>query len=122
MKNNDDNLNAVSTPKEKENRKVNIKKKSKFFSNKNLEFNNNNFEVESTKKNKLTSKLLPKITVYEELNVDNNNLGSNRPNEENKNKRHYKLKSIINNLEIKVSLPEDENKTKKDSNKRTQVF
>ena len=87
-----------------------------------MEFNNNNFEVESTKKNKLTSKLLPKITVYEELNVDNNNLGSNRPNEENKNKRHYKLKSIINNLEIKVSLPEDENKTKKDSNKRIQVF
>ena len=122
MKNNDDNLNAVSTPKEKENRKVNIKKKSKFFSNKNLEFNNNNFEVESTKKNKLNSKLLPKITVYEELNVDNNNIGSNRPNEENKNKRHYKLKSIINNLEIKVSLPEDENKTKKDSNKRIQVF
>ena len=122
MKNNDDNLNAVSTPKEKENGKVNMKKKSKFFSNKNLEFNNNNFEVESTKKNKLTSKLLPKITVYEELNVDNNNLGSNRPNEENKNKRHYKLKSIINNLEIKVSLPEDENKTKKDSNKRIQVF
>ena len=65
MKNNDDNLNAVSTPKEKENGKVNIKKKTKFFSNKNLEFNNNNFEVESTKKNKLTSKLLPKITVYE---------------------------------------------------------
>ena len=56
------------------------------------------------------------------MNVDNNNLGSNRPNEENKNKRHYKLKSIINNLEIKVSLPEDENKTKKDSNKRIQVF
>ena len=54
--------------------------------------------------------------------MDNNNLGSNRPNEENKNKSHYKLKSIINNLEIKVSLPEDENKTKKDSNKRIQVF
>jgi len=86
-----------------------------------LEYNNNNFEVELTKKNKLTSKLLPKITVYEELNM-NDNLGSNKHNKENQNKKQYKLKSIINNLEIKVSLPEDENKTKKDSNKRIQVF
>ena len=121
LKNKDDNLNVASTPKEKEKGKENIKKKSKFFSNKNLKYNNNNFEVELTKKNKLTSKMLPKITVYDELNM-NDNLGSNKHNKENKNKKQYKLKSIINNLEIKVSLPEDENKTKKDSNKRIQVF
>ena len=120
FRNNDDNLNAVSTPIGKEKRKENIKKKSKFFSNKNLDYNNN-FEVEVTKKNKLTSKILPKITGYEEFKMDNN-LDSDKSNKENKSKKRYKLKSIINNLEIKVSLPEEEDKTKKDSNKKIEVF
>ena len=82
---------------------------------------NNNFEVEVTKKNKLTSKILPKITGYEEFKMDNN-LDSDKSNKENKSKKRYKLKSIINNLEIKVSLPEEEDKTKKDSNKKIEVF
>ena len=51
-----------------------------------------------------------------------NNLDSDKSNKENKSKKRYKLKSIINNLEIKVSLPEEEDKTKKDSNKKIQVF
>jgi len=95
FRNNDDNLNAVSTPIGKEKRKENIKKKSKFYSNKNLDYNKN-FEVELTKKNKLTSKMLPKITGYEEFKMDNN-LDSDKSNKENKSKKRYKVKSIINN-------------------------
>ena len=57
--------------------------------------------------------MLPKITGFEEFNMDlknnNNNIReTNNQSNINKNKKHYKLKNIINNLEIKVSLPEEE--------------
>ena len=130
--NKDNNIkkNSVSSPMEigKEKVKENIKKKSKFCSNKNFEFshnNNINSEIESNKKNILTSKVIPKITNFEEINNDrdnnNNNIESNMPNN-NKNKKLYKLKRILNNFEIKISLPEDEVKINKDSNKIIQVF
>jgi len=138
LKNNNNIKNTISTPieKEKEQPKEKIKRKSKFYSFKNLDFKNNinanynnninNLEIESTKKNKLTSKMLPKITGFEEFNMDlknNNNIREmNNQSNINKNKKHYKLKNIINNLEIKVSLPEEEIKKDKDSNKKLEVF
>ena len=138
LKNNNNSKNTISTPieKEKEQQKEKIKRKSKFYSFKNLDFKNNintnnnnnniNFEIESTKKNKLTSKMLPKITGFEEFNMDlknNNNIReTNNQSNINKNKKHYKLKNIINNLEIKVSLPEEEINKNKDSNKKLEVF
>ena len=70
--------------------------------------------------------MLPKITGFEEFNMDlknNNNIREmNNQSNINKNKKHYKLKNIINNLEIKVSLPEEEIKKDKDSNKKLEVF
>ena len=70
--------------------------------------------------------MLPKITGFEEFNMDlknNNNIReTNNQSNINKNKKHYKLKNIINNLEIKVSLPEEEIKKNKDSNKKLEVF
>ena len=70
--------------------------------------------------------MLPKITGFEEFNMDlknNNNIReTNNQSNINKNKKHYKLKNIINNLEIKVSLPEEEIKKDKDSNKKLEVF
>jgi hypothetical protein len=70
--------------------------------------------------------MLPKITGFEEFNMDlknNNNIReTNNQSNLNKNKKHYKLKNIINNLEIKVSLPEEEIKKNKDSNKKLEVF
>jgi hypothetical protein len=132
LKNNNNIKSAVSTPieKEKEQPKEKIKRKSKFYSFKNLDFQNNiknnNFEIVTTKKNKLTSKMLPKITTFEEFNMNginnNNNKETNKQNNLNKNKKHYKLKNIINNLEIQVSLPEEEIKKNKDSNKKLEVF
>ena len=127
-KNNNTNKNIVSTPIgiERDKAKKKTKKKSKFFSNKNLDYNNkNDFEIDSNKNKKITSKVLPRITGFEEFNLDknnNNNAESNITNNINKNKKHYKLKGVTNNLKIKVSLPEDEIKPNKDSNKRIQVF
>ena len=129
LRNNNNIKSTVSTPIEKEQTTEKIKRKSKFYSFKNLDFQNNiknnNLEIESTKKNKLTSKMLPKITGFEEFNmngINNNNKEINKQNNLNKNKKHYKLKNIINNLEIKVLLPEDEINKNKDSNKKLEVF
>jgi len=70
-----------------------LKKKSKFFSNKNLDFKFNN-DIELRNSNiKLTSKKLPQISVNLE-NFANNNEESNVFIKNNKNKKHYKLKSI----------------------------
>ena len=108
------NNNANNSTTEKTNDKKNAKKKSKFYnSNKNLEFNN--FEIESAKKNKLTSKKLPKIPGLEDIKIDiiqNNNDELNIIKNNNKNKKHYKLKANINNFEIKTSLPEETSEIK----------
>ena len=85
------NSHLSSIKKEKE--KETGKKKSKFFSNKNinLNFKADNTDInEITKKSKLTSKFLPKISGFEGFNMEGN-------------KNKYRLKT-----NIKVTLPEDE--------------
>jgi hypothetical protein len=97
------NSHLSSIKKEKE--KETGKKKSKFFSNKNinLNFNADNTDInEITKKGKLTSKFLPKISGFEGFNMEENN----------RNKNKYRLKT-----NIKVTLPEDEMKQINDSKK-----
>ena len=87
------NSHLSSIKKEKE--KETGKKKSKFFSNKNinLNFKADNTDInEITKKSKLTSKFLPKISGFEGFNMEGN-------------KNKYRLKT-----NIKVTLPEDEMK------------
>ena len=94
-------LSSITKEKEKETGK----KKSKFFSNKNinLNFNADNTDInEITKKSKLTSKFLPKISGFEGFNMEENN----------RNKNKYRLKT-----NIKVTLPEDEMKQINDSKK-----
>ena len=94
-------LSSITKEKEKETGK----KKSKFFSNKNinLNFNADNTDInEITKKSKLTSKILPKISGFEGFNMEENN----------RNKNKYRLKT-----NIKVTLPEDEMKQINDSKK-----
>ena len=101
-KTNDD----VSTPVQKEKEIPKTKKKSKFFSNKNLEFNynyknnDNNFQVEIVPKNKLTSKKLPKINGVEEMEMNriNTNLIESNTNK-SINKKQKNLKNVINNFE-----------------------
>ena len=99
-------LSSITKEKEKETGK----KKSKFFSNKNinLNFNADNTDInEITKKSKLTSKILPKISGFEGFNMEENN----------RNKNKYRLKT-----NIKVTLPEDEMKQINDSKKMIKVF
>ena len=87
------NTASSTIKKDEEGNKKNIKKKSKFFSNKNLDFKFNN-DIELRNSNiKLTSKKLPQISVNLE-NFANNNEESNVFIKNNKNKKHYKLKSI----------------------------
>ena len=102
------NSHLSSIKKEKE--KETGKKKSKFFSNKNinLNFNADNTDInEITKKSKLTSKFLPKISGFEGFNMEENN----------RNKNKYRLKT-----NIKVTLPEDEMKQINDSKKMIKVL
>ena len=99
-------LSSITKEKEKETGK----KKSKFFSNKNinLNFNADNTDInEITKKSKLTSKILPKISGFEGFNMEENN----------RNKNKYRLKT-----NIKVTLPEDEMKQINDSKKMIKVL
>ena len=118
----------VSTPVQKEKEIPKTKKKSKFFSNKNLEFNynyknnDNNFQVEIVPKNKLTSKKLPKIDGVEEMEMNriNTNLIESNTNK-SINKKQKNLKNVINNFEIEITLEEDEFKRNKNLNKSIQV-
>ena len=63
----------------------------------------------------MTSKKLPKIQGLEDIKIDiiqNNNDELNIIKNNNKNKKHYKLKANINNFEIKTSLPEETSEIK----------
>ena len=101
------NPNSIlsSTKKEKEKEKDNFKKKSKFFSNKNINFNFNQEKIDLTNtKSKLTSKKLPRISGFDEFNMDKMKANIEEPNNNaNKNRKVFKLKKSI-----KVSLPEEE--------------
>ena len=85
------------------------KKKSKFFSmsNKNVEVNN--VEERFSRKKLLTSTKLPLISNFDDK-LDTNDISNLRKNIGHKTKKHYKLKKNINNIEIKVNLPEEESK------------
>ena len=112
------NSNTAISSIKKENKIEALKKKSKFFSNKNINlvFNSDKADiVESTKISKMSSKKLPKISGFEEFNMDRmkpNNEEHNGHRNRNRNKKHYKLKT-----NIKVTLPEDEIKLINDSKK-----
>ena len=106
------NFNTIGNIDEKEEKDSNkdrkeLTRKSKFFSNKNIDYGFNN-NIEITKNNKLTSKQLPKIKVIEE---DANDKTKRRNEEKNrtinisKSKNKFKLKTSI-----KVTLPEKEKK------------
>jgi len=106
------NFNTIGNIDEKEEKESNnerkeLKRKSKFFSNKNIDYGFNN-NIEITKNNKFTSKQLPKIKVIEE---DANDKTKKRNEEKNrtinlsKSKNKFKLKTSI-----KITLPENEKK------------
>ena len=103
------NPNSIlsSTKKEKEKERDNFKKKSRFFSNKNINFNFNQEKIDLTnQKSKFTSKKLPKITGFDEFNIDRTKTKIEEPNRisnTNKNKKLYKLKK-----DVKVSLQKEE--------------
>ena len=99
------NPNSVLSSTKKEKTRDNIKKKSKFFSNKNINFNFNQEKIDLTNtKSKLTSKKLPRISGFDEFNMDKMKANIEEPNNNaNKNRKVFKLKKSI-----KVSLPEEE--------------
>ena len=100
------NPNSVLSSTKKEKTRDNIKKKSKFFSNKNINFNFNQEKIELTNtKSKLTSKKLPRISGFDEFTMDKMKANIEEPNNNNthKNRKVFKLKKSI-----KVSLPEEE--------------
>ena len=76
-----------------------------------------NLEINLTRKNKLTSKELPKISSLKELIFPKKTkiIGLNKNIKKYNSKKHYKLKSN-NNFEIKLALPKKEIKRIKESN------
>ena len=110
---------------EKEERKPKTKKKSKFFpsSNKLTQISKDSEQLNSNKINSRTSRNLPIITDFDNMNIgktdvfigeqnnDNNNESNN--NHHHHHKRHYKLKTNIDNAEIKAENDKEDPKTKK---------
>jgi len=54
----------------------------------------------------LTSTKLPIISGFDER-LETNIVEQNRNNHQYKTKKHYKLKNTLNNLDIKVNMPEE---------------
>ena len=110
---------------EKEERKPKTKKKSKFFpsSNKLTQISKDSEQLNSNKINSRTSRNLPIITDFDNMNIgktdvfigeqnnDNNNESNN--NHHHHHKRHYKLKTNIDNAETKEENDKEDPKTKK---------
>ena len=116
--------NANSIEKERDKEKQNTNKKSKFFSksNKNIDIFDYNYKNhEESKKKMLTSTKLPVISSFDER-VETTIIEQNRNNHNHKTKKHYKLKNTINNLEIKVNMPEEEIKKINHAKKKVEVF
>ena len=119
--NNSNIITSVEKEKEKIQEDLEPKKKSKFFSmsNKNIELTN--LEERQPRKKLLTSTKLPLITSLDDkLNL--NEIGHLRKSHGHKTKKHYKLKTNINNLEIRVNLPEDELKKIESSKNALEVL
>ena len=114
---------------EKEERKPKTKKKSKFFpsSNKIIQISKDSDQLNSNKINFRTSRNLPIITDFDNMNIgktdvfigeqnnDNNNESNNNHHHHHHHhhKRHYKLKTNIDNAEIKAENDKEDPKTKK---------
>ncbi len=83
-----------------------------------MDFGYKNFEIDLTRKNKLTSKELPKIPSLKELIFPKKTkiIGLSKNIKKYNSKKRYKLKHSNNNLEIKLALPEVEIKRIKGSN------
>ena len=110
---------------EKEERKPKTKKKSKFFpsSNKLTQISKDIDQLNTNKINLRTSRNLPIITDFDNMNIgktdvfigeqnnDNNNESNN--NHHHHHKRHYKLKTNIDNAETKEENDKEDPKTKK---------
>ena len=110
------NIFSSSIEKEKDNEN----KKNNFISlsDKKLDFGYKNKEIDLTRKNKLTSKELPKISNLKEIIFPKKTkiIGLTKNIKKYNSKKHYKLKNSNNNFEIKLSLPEVEIKRIKESN------
>ena len=110
------NIFSSSIEKEKDNEN----KKNNFISlsDKKLDFGYKNLEIDLTRKNKLTSKELPKISNLKEIIFPKKTkiIGLSKNVKKYNSKKHYKLKNSNNNFEIKLSLPEMEIKRNKESN------
>ena len=120
--NNTSKANSIEMEKDPE--KQSTKKKSKFFSksNKNIDSIDYNYKnKEGIKKKMLTSNKLPVISSFDER-IETNIVEQNRNNHLHKTKKHYKLKNTINNLEIKVNMPEEEIKKINNGKKKVEVF
>ena len=119
---------SVESEIEKEERKQ-TKKKSKFFpsSNKIIQISKDSDQLNSNKINSRTSRNLPIITDFDNMNIgktdvfigeqnnDNNNESNNNHHHHHHHhhKRHYKLKTNIDNAEIKAENDKEDPKTKK---------
>ena len=120
---------SVESEIEKEERKPGTKKKSKFFpsSNKIIQISKDSDQLNSNKINSRTSRNLPIITDFDNMNIgktdvfigeqnnDNNNESNNNHHHHHHHhhKRHYKLKTNIDNAEIKAENDKEDPKTKK---------
>ena len=120
---------SVESEIEKEERKPGTKKKSKFFpsSNKIIQISKDSDQLNSNKINLRTSRNLPIITDFDNMNIgktdvfigeqnnDNNNESNNNHHHHHHHhhKRHYKLKTNIDNAEIKAENDKEDPKTKK---------
>jgi len=119
---------SVESEIEKEERKPGTKKKSKFFpsSNKIIQISKDSDQLNSNKINLRTSRNLPIITDFDNMNIgktdvfigeqnnDNNNeSNNNHHHHHHHHKRHYKLKTNIDNAEIKAENDKEDPKTKK---------
>ena len=107
--------------KEKDNIE-NKKKKSRFFSNKNLDLKSSN-DIDLTKiNNKLTTKKLPKLSIHADelisgrIQTNIEEVYRQTNNNKNKNKIRYKLKN-----KIKLTLPENEIKLVNDANEMQKI-
>jgi hypothetical protein len=121
---------SVEKDKEQEIERPNIKKKSKFFtaSIKNVE--SNNLDDKLQRNNIRTSTKLPMISGFDSLHYErlDTNIGEqNRNNHEHnhnhhKTKKHYKLKTHIDNAEIKDNMPDEGAKDAKNIKKLIEVL
>jgi len=123
---------SVEKDKEQEIERTNIKKKSKFFtaSIKNVE--PINLDDKLPRNNIRTSTKLPMISGFDSLHYErlDTNIGEqNRNNHEHnhnhnhdKTKKHYKLKTHIDNAEIKDNMPDEGVKDAKNIKKLIEVL